>query len=246
VKKYFTINVLVLLFAVVAAATDEVPRYEAFLGFQYVRANQFNQNTGLGTAIGGFSMYGGDGQFIYNFNKWISGVIDAGAVNKPNVAVPGLIVNPGGPLLPPGATLSVLDVGVQNTTAFTYGGPRIYFRMHKFAPFGQVLVGAAYRHLSTGVTALTSATTPIVPVVNPAGLFPGPLTLISGQLTNVNNAFSMRIGGGLDYRLNKHLGIRAVEVDYILTRFPNLSNGFRENQNSIAASAGVIFTFGAQ
>lgn len=239
-KKYFTINVLVLLFVAVAAATqNDVPRYEAYLGFQYVRANQFNQNTGLGTVIGGFDMYGGHGQFIYNFNKWISGVIDAGAVNKGNVAVPGLITNPGG-------TLSVLEVGVQNTTAFTYGGPRIYFRTHRLAPFGQVLVGAAYRHLTTGVTALTSATTPIVPVVNPAGLFPGPLTLVSGQLTNVNNAFSMRIGGGLDYRLNKHFSIRAVEVDYILTRFPNLSNGFRENQNSIAASAGAIFTFGEQ
>ena len=239
-KKYFTVNVLVLLFVAVAAATqNDVPRYEAYLGFQYVRANQFNQNTGLGTVIGGFDMYGGHGQFIYNFNKWISGVIDAGAVNKGNVAVPGLITNPGG-------TLSVLDVGVQNTTAFTYGGPRIYFRTHRLAPFGQVLVGAAYRHLTTGVTALTSATTPIVPVVNPAGLFPGPLTLVSGQLTNVNNAFSMRIGGGLDYRLNKHFSIRAVEVDYILTRFPNLSNGFRENQNSIAASAGAIFTFGEQ
>ena len=239
-KKYFTINVLVLLFVAVAAGTqNDVPRYEAYLGFQYVRANQFNQNTGLGTVIGGFDMYGGHGQFIYNFNKWISGVIDAGAVNKPNVVVPGLITNPGG-------TLSVLDVGVQNTTAFTYGGPRIYFRTNRLAPFGQVLVGAAYRHLSTGVTALTSATTPIVPVVSPAGLFPGPLTLVSGQLTNVNNAFSMRIGGGLDYRLNKHFSIRAVEVDYILTRFPNLSNGFRENQNSIAASAGAVFTFGAQ
>ena len=238
-KKYFTITILVLLFAVAAVAQNEVPKYEAYLGFQYVRANQFNQNTGLGTVIGGFDMYGGHGQFIYNFNKWISGVIDAGAVNKPNVVVPGLITNPGG-------TLSVLDVGVQNTTAFTYGGPRIYFRTHRLAPFGQVLVGAAYRHLSTGVTALTSATTPIVPVVNPAGLFPGPLTLVSGQLTNVNNAFSMRIGGGLDYRLNKHFSIRAVEVDYILTRFPNLSNGFRENQNSIAASAGAVFTFGAQ
>jgi hypothetical protein len=173
-------------------------------------------------------------------------VADAGAVNKPNVAVPSLTTNPGGPLLPPGAVPSVLDVHVQNTTAFTYGGPRFYFRTHRLAPFGQVLVGAAYRHLTTGVTALTSATTPIVPVVNPAGLFPGPLTLINGQLTNVNNAFSMRIGGGLDYRLNKHFSIRAVEVDYILTRFPNLSNGFRENQNSIAASAGAIFTFGEQ
>jgi hypothetical protein len=37
-----------------------------------------------------------------------------------------------------------------------------------------------------------------------------------------------------------------VEVDYILTRFPSLSTGSRENQSSIAASAGVIFTFGEQ
>jgi hypothetical protein len=28
-------------------------------------------------------MYGGSGQFIYNFNKWISGAGDFGAVNKP-------------------------------------------------------------------------------------------------------------------------------------------------------------------
>jgi hypothetical protein len=45
-KKYFTINVLVLLFAVVAVAQSDVSRYEAFLGFQYVRANQFNQKHG--------------------------------------------------------------------------------------------------------------------------------------------------------------------------------------------------------
>jgi hypothetical protein len=37
-----------------------------------------------------------------------------------------------------------------------------------------------------------------------------------------------------------------VEVDYVLTRFPNPLTGFRENQGSFAASAGVIFTFGAQ
>jgi hypothetical protein len=55
----------------------------------------------------------------------------------------------------------------------------------------------------------------------------------------------MRIGGGLDYRLH-NFSLRAVEVDYILTRFPNLTTGLRENQNSIAASAGVIFTFGEQ
>ena len=56
----------------------------------------------------------------------------------------------------------------------------------------------------------------------------------------------MRAGGGLDYRLSRHFSVRAVEVDYILTRFPSLSTGSRETQNSIAASAGINFTFGEQ
>ena len=225
-KKYFTINVLVLLFAVVASAQNEVPRYEAYLGFQYVRANQFNQNTGLGTTIGGFDMYGGSGQFIYNFNKRISGVIDGGAVNKPNVAV--------------------LDAHLQNTTAFVYAGPRIYYRRHGLSPFAEVLFGGAFRRVSTEVTALTSIDTPNIPVVNPLNLFPGPLTVVDARLTAAENAFSMKVGGGVDYRLSKHFSLRPMEVDYVLTRFPSLSTGTHENQNSIAASAGIIFTFGEQ
>jgi hypothetical protein len=227
VKKCFTMTIFVLLFAVAAVAENEVPRYEAYLGFQYVRANQFNQNTGLGQAIGGFDMYGGDGQFVYNFSKWLGGVIDAGAVNKPNVAV--------------------LNAHIQNTTAFVYAGPRFYFhkggRIH---PFGEVLFGGAFRRVSTEVTALTSIDTPNIPVVNPTGLFPGPLTVVNARLAASENAFSMKIGGGFDWRLNKRFSFRPLEIDYVLTRFPSLSTGTRENQNSIAASAGVIFTFGEQ
>jgi len=224
-KKNITVITAVLLFAVVAVAQNEVPKYEAYLGFQYVRANQFNQNTGLGTVIGGYDMYGGDGQFVYNFSKWISGVIDGGAVNKPNVGV----------------------INVQNTTAFVYAGPRVYFRKGRMLhPFGEVLFGAAFRRLSTGVTALTDINTPIQPVVSPQNLFPGPLAVVDARLTASQNAFSMKVGGGLDWRLNHYFSFRPVEVDYVLTRFPNPSTGFRENQSSIAASAGVIFTFGAQ
>jgi len=84
-KKSITLISLVPLFALVASAQKDVPRSEAYLGFQYVRANQFNQNNGLGQSIGGFDMYGGHGQFIWNFNKSISAVGDFGAVNKPNV-----------------------------------------------------------------------------------------------------------------------------------------------------------------
>ena len=235
-KRCFLLIGGALLLTMIAAAT-EPPRYEAYAGFQYVRANQFNQNAGLATAIGGFSMYGGDGQFQYNFNKWISGVIDGGAVNKPGLAVPSLSTIPGGP--------AVVDVHVQNTTAFTFGGPRIYWRHGRWAPFGEVLFGGAFRRVSTGVIAVTSPATPFVPVVSPANLFPGPNAVVSARLSASENAFAMRVGGGLDYKLGKYFSVRPVEVDYILTRFPNLSTGFRENQSSIAASAGIIFTFGA-
>ena len=214
----------VLLFALVAFAQKDVPRTEAYLGFQYVRANQFNQNSGLGQSIGGFDMYGGHGQFIWNFNKWISAVGDFGAVNKPNVGI----------------------LNAQNTTAFTYGGPRFYYRTHRWSPFGEVLFGAAYRHVSTGVTAVTVPSTPVIPVASPATLFPGPLSLVNARLSTTQNAFSMRTGGGVDYRISRHFSVRAVEVDYIWTRFPSLTTGSRDNQSSIAASAGVIFTFGEQ
>jgi opacity protein-like surface antigen len=228
VKKYFTVSALALLFTAIAAAQSEVPRYEAYLGFQYVRANQFNQNIGLGQTIGGFDMYGGDGQFVYNVNKWISGVIDGGAVNKPNIGI----------------------INAQNTTAFAYAGPRIYYRRHGLSPFAEVLFGGAFRRVSTEVTALTSIDTPNLPVVSPAiyppNLFPGPLAVVTARLTDSENAFSMKVGGGLDYRLGKHFSFRPVEVDYVLTRFPSLSTGVKENQSSIAASAGVIFTFGEQ
>jgi hypothetical protein len=36
-----------------------------------------------------------------------------------------------------------------------------------------------------------------------------------------------------------------MEVDYVLTRFPSLSLGTKENQSSIKVSAGVVFTLGA-
>jgi len=232
-KKSITLISAVLLFAMVGAATD-FSRYEVYLGYQYVRANQFNQPSGLATSIGGYDMHGGDGQFVYNYNHWFSVVADAGGVNKGNIGIPGFAV------------------GVSNTTAFVYGGPRFYYRRHNkgflgLTPYGHILFGAAFRHLSTGVVALTSVNTPNIPISTPFGtLFPGPLAVVNAELNTSQNAFSMKVGGGLDWRFNKHFGFKPVEVNYVLTRFPNLSTGDRSNQNSIAASAGFLFTWGAR
>jgi hypothetical protein len=45
------------------------PDMKPFWAFSMSGPTNSTKNTGLGTVIGGFSMYGGDGQFIYNFNK---------------------------------------------------------------------------------------------------------------------------------------------------------------------------------
>src|SRR6266481_1157257 len=119
--KSITLIAGVLLFALVAVAQDR-PRYETFLGYTYIRANQNNNNTAIGEAIGSFDMNGGSGQFIYNVNKWISGVADIGAAHKGNIGF----------------------VNVENTTALFVFGPRFSHQMSRFIPYAQALFGVAY------------------------------------------------------------------------------------------------------
>jgi hypothetical protein len=222
--KSITIIAAGLLSAFVAGATD-IPKYEAFLGFTYVRANQFNQNTGLGQTIGGFDMNGGSAQFIYNFNKSFSGVADIGAVTKQNVGI----------------------INADNTTTFYLFGPRVSYRNHsRFTPYAQILFGGATRAVSRQLDVLTGSNIPVFPVVTPPNLFPGANTEITAQVSATQTAFAMAVGGGLDWKLGKHFSFRPVSVDYVLTRFPSLSPRNNQNQNSIRASAGIIFTFGAQ
>jgi opacity protein-like surface antigen len=211
-----------LLSVFVAGATD-VPRYEVFLGYTYVRANQFNQNTGLGQEIGGFDMNGGSAQFIYNFNKRWSGVADIGAVNKGNVGV----------------------INASNTTAFYMFGPRYSYRTEsRFTPYAQIVFGGATRRLSRQLDVLTAANIPVFPVANPQDLFPGANTAITAQVTATDTAFAMAVGGGLDWKIAKRITFRPIAVDYVLTRFPSYFTGNSSNQNSIRASIGVVFTIG--
>lgn len=55
-------------------------------------------------------------------------------------------------------------------------------------------------------------------------------------LSNSNNGFAATLGGGLDCRLTRLLGCRAV-VDYIVT------GSFNARQNSVRASTGLVFRF---
>lgn len=249
-KKILTLISGILLFTMVASATD-LPKYEVYLGYQYIRSftlndQFFNPITGVNENFNrDFDLHGGDAQFIYNWKHWLGFVVDAGGVSKPNVGLNAFETLPSG-FIAPGV------IGVSNTTAFVYGGPRFTYRRHHkgllgLQPFGEVLFGAAFRHLSRNVNAVTIFDTPSVPpIATPYGnLFPGPLALVNAQLTRSDNAFSLKTGGGLDWRINKNFSFRPLQVDYILTRFPGFFTGVKTNRNNLGASAGILFTWGA-
>jgi len=52
-----------------------------------------------------------------------------------------------------------------------------------------------------------------------------------------DNAFSMTVGGGVDWNVTPHIGVRLIQAEYYMTRF------FSETQNNLRISAGVTFRF---
>jgi opacity protein-like surface antigen len=67
-------------------------------------------------------------------------------------------------------------------------------------------------------------------------------------LTTNQTSFTMAIGEGFDYRLSRHLSIRPIEVDYLLTHFKENVNSLNVNpssqpQNNVRATTGVVFHF---
>jgi len=63
------------------------------------------------------------------------------------------------------------------------------------------------------------------------------------QTTNTHNAFSTALGGGFDFRINHHFSLRPLELDYLLSRFPETATGGRDTQNNLRVSTGIVFHF---
>jgi opacity protein-like surface antigen len=102
-------------------------------------------------------------------------------------------------------------------------GPRLSFRNStRFTPFAQALFGGVH---ATDVS-----------VSNCAGSGCTPLP--------AQNAFAMTAGAGLDIGLTRHVSIRAVQAEYMLTRFSDINSGSENNQNDLRLSSGLVFRFG--
>ncbi len=111
------------------------------------------------------------------------------------------------------------DIGTlgQDLTLITYaGGPRFSVPGRRFVPFVQGLFGEA------------KATDSYFPTGN-------------GGSTSSASSFALLAGGGLDYNITRHLGIRVFNVEFLRTSFPN---GTDNSQNHLSLGAGLIARFG--
>ena len=107
---------LASLFGATAHAQD-VPKFDLFAGYSYVRANPST------TGVDSFNLHGGDASIAYNANHWLSGVADFGGYHANNI----------------------LGTGVDGTLSTYLVGPRVsYRRFERVTPFGQVLFGVAH------------------------------------------------------------------------------------------------------
>jgi len=100
------------------------------------------------------------------------------------------------------------------------GGPKIFpFRHHKLTPYGHFLFGLGYYEN----------------VVPPYGGYPG--------TTNTYAVYAWQAGGGIDYNLSRHWGIRVVQVDFGSANFyPNTAN--YTNRGTHRVSFGFVYRFG--
>jgi outer membrane protein OmpA-like peptidoglycan-associated protein len=122
-----------------------------------------------------------------------------------------------------GAYTSTVDVNNANVNALTYlFGPRLSFRKYnRITPFAQALFGVAHAN----AVVLTPCTTGC--------------TILPSQGT-----FAMTAGGGLDVRVHRHIAIRIVQAEYLMTRFQDYTTGTTATQNDVRLSSGIVFRFG--
>ncbi len=106
------------------------------------------------------------------------------------------------------------SVNVDNhVLTYMFGTRFTYRRSRKITPFGQVLFGAA--RAGSGVFATT----------------------------NSHTAFASAFGAGVDWNVRDRFSIRPLQFDYLLTHFPEITNGNNQTQNNLRVSTGIVFHF---
>ena len=124
---------------------------------------------------------------------------------------------------------AVADVGVQHAgninssgidltlTSYVFGPRYNFLNSERVHPFAEGLVGGSHA----------------------SGSFSSSSISASGSA----NSFAALAGGGLDFDLTEHIGVRAFEADYYFTKF---ANGTNDHQNNLRIAAGIYIRFGSR
>jgi opacity protein-like surface antigen len=183
-----------LVFGVSASAQETTtPVAEVGLSYSYTRVNP-------GGTLSAANANGGYGYVEYNFNKVVGLVGELGANH---------VGNAGG-------------VQLGNTTFEYLFGPRFNWRMSRFTPYVQTLVGG--QRFSNGLD--ISSSTP--------------------RLASAQNNFAAAIGGGVDINLTKHIAVKPIQVEYLMAQVSTGAGNLNFVQNNLRYSAGVVFRFGSK
>jgi hypothetical protein len=123
-----------------------------------------------------------------------------------------------------------------DTTMMTYlFGPRFSFgRSRTVSPYVHTLFGGI--HLTSSL--------PVSAVPAPVGTSTSTSRIAASQ-----DNFGMALGGGLDIKVSKVLAIRAMQLDYLMTRLEDFGQSGQpsqnRNQHNLRFATGLIFNFGA-
>ena len=123
------------------------------------------------------------------------------------------------PPLPPLLSFSTPN---QHIYDFLFG-PVVSYRSHRYTAFSHGLIGA--QEVGFGS-------------IHVSGIIP--ITL-SGPASHTNFAFA--VGGGLDFKVTRHLSVRAGQFDYEFVK--SAGNG-HSHQNDFRFAAGVVYGFGGK
>ena len=199
-----------------AQATDDYKKAEFYVGYSN---GQVDTGIDSGNSVNSFfrdraNFNGVNVSGVYNVSRYfgvkgdVSGVYNSTTFNTPTFTVPGQTVT----------------FDTKNSLYNYVGGVQVKDNSKSgvFKPFGHAMIGGA-----TGRSKIKNVqcSTPTVPC---------DFAAFEGQ-TQSDTGFSGIFGGGLDFRLNDHFQIRAIQVDYN----PVHANGNWDH--NLRLGAGIVF-----
>ena len=124
-----------------------------------------------------------------------------------------------------------VPIPIDTSTYLYLFGPRFTYRKwHRLTPFAEGLIGVANSKFTASSVGLTNAVS--------------------------STTFAAGFGGGADYGISRGFAVRLLEVDYVPTRFREITvntatgqvgfNGQHRTQNNVRASVGVVLRFGSR